>query len=122
MVLCDGVRESEDEDSIFDLTGVRTRIEAPSFPVTYPRLSVFVQMSGHSGAAYVHIEVEQPGTDNLIHRTKPKQVVFEDPTGVVPVLFRLRNCVFPVEGLYYVQVLHEGKLIGERPLMLRQEE
>lgn len=40
------------------------------------------------------------------------------PLTIVPVVFRFRNCGFPAPGVYYVQVICEGKLIGERPLHL----
>jgi hypothetical protein len=122
MVLCDGVRESEDEEGVFDLTGVRTVIETSSFPAMCPRLCVFLQASGHRGEAYLHVEIEQPGTDDVLHSTKQKVIFFEDPASVTPVLFRMRNCVFPVEGLYYVQVFHDSKLIGERVLLLTKGE
>ena len=122
MMLCDGVEESDEESGVFHLTGVRTVVRASAFPAMCPRLCAFVQMSGHRGKALCHIEIERLGTDEYIHHTKPKEIFFDEPVSVVPVLFRMRNCVFPAAGIYYVQIVTESKLIGERPLELRQED
>jgi uncharacterized protein DUF6941 len=122
MVVCDRVKESETEPGVFSLSGVRAFIGASSFPAFCPLLRAFVHMSGHQGIAFCHVEVNRLETDETIYRTPTKKITFKGPTVVVPVMFRVRNCVFPAPGLYYVQVFHEGKMIAERPLELLQEE
>ena len=121
MVLCDGVEESEYEAAVYDLTGVRTVIESP-FPAVVSQLCVFAQMSGHQGESYCHIEIEHIDANEVIFATVPQPISFETPTAAVAVVFPLANCVFPVPGLYYVQVYNEAKMIGERPLLLRNED
>ena len=118
MVLCDHVEESSDELETFDLSGVRTDIRASSFPHVYPKLFVFAHMSGHAGIAMCRVAVNQPSTDVVIRESPSREIFFDGPTSVVPVIFRLRNCSFPSAGVYYVQMYHEAKLIGERPLFL----
>ena len=66
--------------------------------------------------------IRQESTDEVVFQTKPKSISFADPTLVVPVVFRLRNCVFPASGLYYVEILNENKLIGERRLLVVEQE
>jgi hypothetical protein len=122
MVVCDVIEQSDQEIGVYHLTGVRSSLDVPTFPALRPRFCVFVQMSGHRGEASVSVGIRQAASDEVIFQTKPKVVSFADPTLVVPVVFRLRNCVFPNPGLYYVEILHESKLIGERRLQLRQEE
>jgi hypothetical protein len=78
-------------------------------------------MSGHRGEGLCHVEINRSGTDDVIYLTETKTITFNDPTWVVPVYFRLHNCVFPAPGIYYVGVFNNSKLIGERPLHLRQE-
>jgi hypothetical protein len=121
MVLCDGVKESDLEADVFQLAGVRTTLELPSFPALHPRLCVFIQMSGHRGQATCRVEIERAATGEVIAETPPRTIVFEDPTFAVPVIFRVRNCVFPEPGVYYVQAYDENKLIMERLLHVRQE-
>ena len=122
LVVCDGIEESEQEMGVYRLSGVRTRLDVPVFPAFRPRLCVFVQMNGHRGQALCRIGIRQEATDEVIYQTKAKTILFEDPRLAVPVVFRLRNCVFPASGLYYVEILDETKLIGERRLLLQQED
>ncbi len=122
MVVCDAIRESDDEIGVYHLGGVRTSLEVPAFPALCPRLAVFVQMSGHRGEAACSVGVRHAATDEIVYQTKPKPIAFLDPTLVVPAVFRLRNCVFPAAGLYYIGILHEKKLIGERRFQVREED
>lgn len=121
MFLCDDVVDSDDEIGVFHLTGVRTTIEAASFPFLHS-LFVFSQMSGHRGEVWLHGVIERSDTGEIIDNTESQRVTFERPTFVVPILFRFPNCVFPAPGVYYVQIYHERKLIGERHLTFWIEE
>ena len=49
MVLCDDFDQSTDEDGVFHLHGVRSRIEADAFPYTHSQLCVYLQLTGHRG-------------------------------------------------------------------------
>lgn len=121
MVLCDEVEESEQEGDVVHLTGVRAVMEAPSFPTIRSQLCVFLHMSGHTGKASCHIQIDWPEKDEVVFETAPAMIFFDETAAVVPVYFRLPNCGFPAPGVYYVQVFNETKLIGERPLRVRQE-
>jgi len=120
MVVCDQIEESDEEIGVYQLSGVRSALDVPSFPAFRPRFCVFVQMSGHRGEAHCRVGIRHSASDDVIYQTKAKTISFGDPTLVVPVVFRLRNCVFPQPGLYYVEILHELKLIGERRLQVQQ--
>jgi Family of unknown function (DUF6941) len=120
MMLCDELVESDFETNVYNLTGVRSVIESP-FPAVVGRLCVFAHMSGHEGEALIHVEIDHVESANVIFQTESKRVNFLDPTLVVPVAFILIDCVFPSPGVYYVQVIHEQKIIGERPLVLNVE-
>jgi hypothetical protein len=120
MLLCDEIDESSEEDAVFQLTNVRTAIEPGAFPYVHSQLCVFLQMSGHKGMASFHIEIDRVETDDVTYDTEAQVIRFEDPALVVPDFFRLHNCVFPAPGLYYVQIYADGKLIGERPLQIRE--
>lgn len=118
MVLCDAVQEASGEESVFDLRGVRTSVLANSFPFMLPRLCVYLHMSGHQGEALCRVEINRTENDDVLYRTAPRAIRFDGPLSVESVAFRLRNCVFPATGLYYVQFFHESRLIGERPLQV----
>ena len=121
MVLCDDAVESGRESGVFYLIGVRTVIDAPLFPVEHS-LCVFVQMSGHQGEASFLVKIEHEESGDVIGDIELQNVVFDNPTVSVPSVFRFGNCVFPAPGLYYIEVYHDGKLIGERRLNLRIKE
>lgn len=120
MVLCDGVEESEYERDVFNLIGVRTVIESP-FPAVVPLLCVFVQLTGHQGEASCRVVIEQAVSGDVIFKSEPERIAFRGPIDVVPVVYPIRDCVFPSPGLYYVQVFDDEKMIGERPLRLLEE-
>jgi hypothetical protein len=122
MVVCDEIEESDRDTEAINLAGVRAVIVSPVFPHVWPQLCVFVQMNGHRCEVQCHVEVESLATDEKIAETEPMTFSFEDPTVVMPMQFRLYNCVFPAPGVYYVQLYCEQKLIGERPLLLREGE
>jgi uncharacterized protein DUF6941 len=121
MVVCDDVEDTDEDFEALNLVGVRAVITASMFPMVRSQLCVFLQMSGHQGEARCHIEIECVATDDVIHETEPLTFQFVAPTIVVPGYFRLANCVFSTAGLYYVQIYSDTKLIGERPLFLREE-
>ncbi len=121
MMVCDEVDKSAQEHGVYHLTGVRHALALPSFPATRS-MRVFLHMSGHQGEALCHIEVFQMITDATIFQTKTKTVAFQGPTAVVPVGFRLRDCVFPAKGVYIVEILADNKVVGERRLLVRDEE
>ena len=120
MVLCDGIKESDEENGVFHLNGVRSVLDALSFPALHPRLCAFLQMSGHQGYVQCHVEIECQETGDLVFQSTAKEISFVSPNWVETVFFRLRNCMFPAPGVYYVQVVHDEKLIGERRLLLRE--
>ena len=122
MVVCDALKESDEEQDVYHLNGVRCTMEVPSFPALRPRLCVFLQMSGHAGHAACCIRIERVETGEPIFQSAPKEIAFRSPDLVEPLFFRVRNCVFPEPGVYYVQVLYGEKVIGERPLHLREIE
>lgn len=121
MVLCDDVVEADEEIGVFHLTGVRTVIDAGSFP-TIHSLCVFVQMTGHNGEADCRAQIECAETGDVIGEADAQTIAFEHPTIAVPVLFRFPSCVFATPGLYFVEMFHENKQIGKRRLDIRQKE
>lgn len=115
MIMCDDVVEAEDEIGIFHLTGVRTAVEAPPLPTVHS-FCVFVQMSGHQGEASCHVIIVSSESAEVIGEADSQMIAFEDPRIAVSVVFHLDSCVFTVPGLYYVEIYHERKVIGERRL------
>jgi hypothetical protein len=56
----------------------------------------------------------------VVFRTRPRMLFLStDPLEVVGITFRLRNCLYPEPGLYWVQFWYNGQMISQQPLMLR---
>jgi hypothetical protein len=56
----------------------------------------------------------------VVFRTRTRTMPLgNDPLEVVGVTFRIRNCLFPTPGLYWVQFLCNGRIIAQQPLVLR---
>ena len=71
-------------------------------------------MTGHEGAARGRIVVVNARTDEVLFSKAPHEVQFHGPLHFVPVSLWITDCTFPEEGIYYVQVHFDDKLIGER--------
>jgi hypothetical protein len=118
MVMSDAITTSEGEENVFDLIGIRSELRAPVFPYLHPQMIVYLQVTGHQGRVLLQIRIEESATDNLVLATPLQECEFQDPLSFSQVAFSLDACVYPRPGLYYVQVYHEGKLIGERSFRL----
>src|SRR5437867_1353639 len=116
IVLCDRIEDVPDEEDVFNLLGVRTRIYADSFPYTHLRLYVYLQLTGHVGSADGSITVLHPRTDQELFNSPLPTIQFRGPLVLLPLYARIRNCTFPEPGIYFVQVVFDGKLLGERLL------
>jgi hypothetical protein len=118
MVLCDEIRRGSGDPNTFDLLGVRTQIEAPDFPYKHPLLRVYMQVSGRQGSARCHLAVQQADTDTPLYGSGDKEIALQGPLSIVSVVWRIKDCVFPRPGLYYVQAYFGTKLLNERLLIL----
>jgi hypothetical protein len=122
MVLCDEIEPSSVEEDVFDLRGARTHIVAPSFPYTHARLCVYLQMTGHEGAASGRAIVTFGEADQATARMEEELISFHGPLAFIHVPWNFYDCTFPEPGVYYVQVFFDEKLISERALFLHQTE
>jgi len=121
MVLCDEIEPSAEAD-VFDLRGVRTSIAAAAFPYRHLQLCVYLQLSGHEGAASGEILIARADTDTTVHYQRIGSVQFQGPLTLIPLAVWLMDCDFPDAGLYYVQAYFDQRIIAELSLWLMQSE
>jgi hypothetical protein len=122
MVLCDDFEPSADEEWVFHLYGVRSRIEVDAFPYSHPQVCVYLQVTGHQGRTNCEVRLINPETDEEILAAPAQLIELMDPLEVVPVIFLLEDCEFPAPGLYYAQAYCDQKLVCERSLLIVREE
>ena len=91
----------------------------PPFPVVRPLLCVLVILTGCRGTGELSLRIVQAETGRVIFRNQPRRVRFggtaEDAVGIT---FRIRNCSFPVEGVYWVELIFSGTVIARQRLSL----
>jgi hypothetical protein len=114
LVLCEEVEERHGEEAVYDLRGVRTYVRARAFPYTHPRLSVYLQVTGHQGPASGRVVVLREATEEEITHTPIDEFELLGPLAVIHLYVRITDCEFPAAGLYWVQVVLNDKLVAER--------
>jgi hypothetical protein len=114
LVLCDEVEELSGEEELFNLNGVRTQVRARSFPYVHPQLCIFLQVTGHEGIASGHLALVQEANDAEIFQIPIDEFQLAGPLEVIPWWFELRDCEFREPGVYFFQVVLNGKLVMER--------
>jgi hypothetical protein len=123
MILCEDVQTDVDNPNRISLIGLITAIRSlaqPSFPILYPEICVFLQLTGCRGAADGKIEIQHADSGQVVFRTRTRTISFgSDPLEVVGIVFRIRNCLFQVEGLYWVQFCYNEVMIAQQALLIR---
>jgi hypothetical protein len=99
MVLCDDLESNPAEPDVFNLYGVRTQIVVDAFPYSHPLLSVYLQLTGHSGRTRCHAIIINAETDETIFSTPSQLIELTGPLDFVPVTFQLEDCEFEEPGL-----------------------
>ena len=107
-----------------NVLGLTTSIRstaAPPFPVVQRQLLVLLVWTGGDGIGDLILRIMSDGSSAPVFRTRPRKVRFAgDTTAVGGVVFRVQNCSFPTAGLYWVEILFGGEVIGRQRLFLRE--
>jgi hypothetical protein len=123
LIVCEDVQTDPDNALRVTLVGLLSAIrsvEQPAYPLLYRELCAFVQLTECRGPAAVRVQIEQSDTNQEVFRTQTRTVPFgNDPLELYAVSFRIRNCLFPSAGLYWVQFWYNDELIDEQALVMR---
>lgn len=123
LIVCDDVSSDPDNPRRITLIGLISAIrslEQPTFPLLHRELCVFLQLTECRGTAEARVEIRHADSDQLVFRSQTRTIPFgNDPLEVVGATFRLRNCLFPEPGLYWVQFWYNEQVIAQQPLILR---
>jgi hypothetical protein len=119
------------ERVIFDrITGMPSiiniiqNINAPQYPVRYPSLVFFCELTNGHGKTNTTIRlVEEPGPEGQEEKVIFEQkgtAEFKDVKQVVSLALNLQGTVLPGEGEYRFQLFAEDFLLGERRIICRK--
>ena len=123
LILSEDVQADAGNHARVTLSGLISSIHSlgqPPFPLVYPELCVFIQLSECRGPAEGRVEIQHADSGETVFRTRTRTIPFDnDPLEVVGVIFRMRNCLFQLPGLYWVQFWYNEQAIAQQPLVLR---
>jgi len=122
LIVCDDVRADPNNLLRLDVLGLMTHIRStrkPPFPVARPRFCVLVLLTDCQGPAELALRIVQSDTGRIIFLNQPRRIRFVSaPREAVGIKFYINNCVFPSEGLYWVELLLEGAVVARQALRL----
>jgi hypothetical protein len=123
MILCEGWEISLENPcrvNIFGLLSNIRAVEKPFYPLLYRELCVLLVLTGGRGQGKCEIKCVFEDTDQIIFKTTKQSIRFpKDPLEVIGVPFRIRDCQFPVQGLYSIQFWYDERKVSDCPLQLR---
>jgi len=94
----------------------------PPYPLAHGQLSVFAQVTECRGIGRVRVDIRRDETDELVFRTRTREVTFPNhPLVVYGFRFRILGCVFPAAGVYWVQLWYDDGLLGQLPISLTSD-
>lgn len=123
IILCENVQADPRHPRRVTLVGLISAIrslEQPPYPLLYPEICVFLQLTECRGLAQGRVELQHADSGEVVFRSRTRSVPFgSDPLEVIGVTFRIRNCLFQQPGLYWVQFWYNEQLLAQQPLLLR---
>jgi hypothetical protein len=122
LLLCDDVKPDQNNLLRLNVFGLITHIRStrkPPFPVVRPRFCVLVLLTGGQGSAELSLRIVQSDTDRIIFRNQPRRIKFVSaPQEAVGIKFYINNCVFPAEGVYWMELSIDGAVVARQALTL----
>jgi hypothetical protein len=123
LILCEDVQTDSTNPQRVTLVGLISAIrstEQSSYPVLYKELCVFLQLTECRGSAEGRVEIHYADSNTTVFRGRTRTISFgSDPLEIVGATFRIRNCLFQVPGLYWVQFWYNEQMIAQQALVLR---
>jgi len=95
-------------------------INAPKYPVRYPSLVFFCELTNGHGRTNTTIRLVEGQEEEKVIFEQKGVAQFKDVKQVVSLALNLQGIVFPREGEYRFQLFADESLLGERRLICRR--
>jgi hypothetical protein len=89
-----------------------------AYPFRLGTICVVAQLTGGAGQVPFHVEVVEGATQRLVRRAGPFSLSFPARQEVVTACIRVRNCLFPRAGVYFVELYVGNLFLDDRTLRL----
>jgi hypothetical protein len=123
LILCHRVETDPNDYHRCNILGLINSIRSaavPPFPIVQPQLLALIVWTGGQGTGELTLRIIEDHSASVIFATRPRQLRFVgEATAIGGVVFRIQNCVFPAAGLYWVEVLFGGSVIGRQRVFVR---
>lgn len=104
------------------LINIIQNINAPKYPVRYPFLVFFCEMTNGHGSTQIKIRLVDVGENDKVIFEQERGAEFKDVKQVLTLALNLQGIVFPRAGEYRFQVFAGESLLGERRIICRKIE
>lgn len=119
-VLCDDVRR--EDNGKFMLIGLFESIGAKKFPAAHPVMNVVNRWCKGEGAFRQKIRILDAMDGQVVFQTDDQAFELRDIDSHHTVISRFNNLVFKKAGKYWVEVMLDGELVLNYPIILRGDE
>jgi hypothetical protein len=106
LIICNLVETDPNDYHRLNIFGLITSIRSagtPPFPLVHSELRALLVWTGGQGIGELMLRIVEDRTASTVFRSRARQVrLVGDVAAVGVVVFRIRNCVFPAAGLYWV--------------------
>ncbi len=103
-----------------DLYGLFNAIHPEQgFPYTRARFCVFAQLINGLGSVPFFIDVRFAETDELVHTTETRTLIFPDRNTIVQMAIGIDGCRFQSPGLYLLELFCDNTWVCDTQILLR---
>lgn len=122
LIACDDVHCDSANLHRINVYGLVYRIHAKKtklFPLIHSRLTILMVLVGCVGAHNLFVRITEERTGRVVFRSPTRRIKFVgDADTAHPIVFRVLNCSFPAAGLYWIEAVLSGELIGGQPIIV----
>ena len=119
LVICDDIYQEQSTGKTA-LVGLFNNMQTRQFPVTHPKMAVFVSVTGLRSKSSAKLEISNAETGKVLLTAEGRFPDTVDPVAVVDMSFVLGNVTFDGPGTYFVSFWSNGHLLVMRPFELIQ--
>lgn len=117
-VLCDDIRR--EENGKFILIGLFEAVNSKRFPATHPVLFIINRWCKGEGSFRQKLRIVNSKDKGIVFETDDQSFELVDIDRHHTLVSRFNNLVFPNPGKYWVEVLLDGELVLNYPIMLKE--
>jgi len=99
------------------LIGIIDRIFAPQYPIRFPRLFFFAEMTNGHDTTEVEVRLVDAQNDEKVLLAQKAKINFPDVKSNVSVVLVFEGLAFHQPGEYYFQLFAAGQLVSSRRLV-----